>query len=505
MRPLLAAVAALLLLAPPAEAAPGGIARGSVWLDADADGRREAGEGGLAAVTVKLQRRRAGAWRTVARPRTSSAGGWTRRKLRAGRYRIALARPAQGSAFSPRGPDSDVRANGRSPKVRLRPGRRIRFDAGVVPRPQAGPPAPPAPAPPGPPAPPAEPAALAGVAWDDVDRDGARDPGEPGRAGVAVELWDAARTAAVTATTSDLDGRFSLTAPAAGEYRLRHVLAPGTFYAPNGAGSVIHDDGGNAGFSDALALAPGTTTADVGVLAGPPITIGDLFWRDSNADGIQDDGLGGTAGVVELWNDSLTQRLAVAETTISDGHYSLAAVAGGAYRVRFVHADPDSHGFSPRDAATEATDSDVPRLGPLAGITDTVRPITSTTSIDAGRVIRQQIGDLVWSDVDHDGLQDVVEKGVSGVTVELWDGSATTRFETTTTNSSGRYVLTTPYPGTYRVHVVLPGRATGFSVQDAGSDDFEDSDVDDAGWTDAIVADPMLLATYSRDAGVNFP
>jgi hypothetical protein len=271
-------------------------------------------------------------------------------------------------------------------------------------------------------------------------------------------------------------------------------------------GSVIHDDGGNAGFSDALALAPGTTTAAVGVLTPPPITIGDLFWRDGDADGSQvGDGALGTAGDVELWNDGLTQRLAVAGTTATDGHYSLPAVAGGAYRVRFVLTDPDFYGFSPRDAASDSADSDVPRLGPLAGITDTLRPMTSTTSIDAGRVNRTRIGDLVWNDADGDGRQDDGEKGVIGVTVELWDATAMVRFEATTTNSLGGYTLRTPYPGTFRVRVVLPGRATGFTVRNAGSDDAEDSDVDADGWTDPIVADPLLVATGTRDAGVRFP
>ncbi|HZB74785.1 MAG TPA: SdrD B-like domain-containing protein [Solirubrobacteraceae bacterium] len=502
MRPILAAVAVLLLLAPPAEAAPDGVARGSVWLDADADGRREAGESGLAGVTVTLQRKRNGTWRAVARPRTSAAGTWRRRQLKPGRYRIALALPAQGSAFSARGPDSDVRANGRSPKVRLRPGRRIRFDAGVVPRLEAGPPTPPAPPAPEPPAP----AVLAGVAWDDVDRDGARDPGEPGRAGVAVELWDAARTAAVTATTSDLDGRFSLAAPAPGEYRLRHVLAPGTFYAPNGAGSAIHDDGGNAGFSESLALGPGTTAAAVGVITPAAITIGDLVWRDGDADGNQvGDSTLGHSAEVELWNDSLTQRLAVTVITGTDGHYSLPAVSGGAYRVRVVLWSPDLYGFSPRDAATDATDSDVPRLGPLAGITDTLRPVTTTTSVDAGIVNRTAIGNFVWNDADGDGRQDGVEKGVTGVTVELWDTTKTTRFETTTTDTLGRYTLRTPYPGTYRVHVLLPGRASAFTTQNAGVDDDIDSDVDADGWTGPIAATTFLVGIGNQDAGVRFP
>lgn len=74
-----------------------------------------------------------------------------------------------------------------------------------------------------------------------------------------------------------------------------------------------------------------------------------------------------------------------------------------------------------------------------------------------------QIGDRVWLDVDGDGVQDVGEPGLSGVTVELQDGTCLPgACPTAVTDLNGNYLFDGLKPGTYTV-VVLSGVPSGLS------------------------------------------
>lgn len=58
-----------------------------------------------------------------------------------------------------------------------------------------------------------------------------------------------------------------------------------------------------------------------------------------------------------------------------------------------------------------------------------------------------QIGNYVWFDADHDGVQDADEPPISGVTVRLYAADGTTILQTTTTTAQGQYYFTVD-PGT---------------------------------------------------------
>ena len=86
------------------------------------------------------------------------------------------------------------------------------------------------------------------------------------------------------------------------------------------------------------------------------------------------------------------------------------------------------------------------------------------------------LGNFVFEDADSNGIQDVSELGVAGITLQL---TGTTYYGTeivlnTVTNSNGNYEFVVP-PGDYKVTVV---NAFGyeFTSQDQGTDDTIDSD-----------------------------
>ena len=88
------------------------------------------------------------------------------------------------------------------------------------------------------------------------------------------------------------------------------------------------------------------------------------------------------------------------------------------------------------------------------------------------------IGDLVWNDLDMDGIQNEFESGVSDITVHLFN-CADSLVAETVTDLGGHYLFDGIDPGEYYVHFVLPDGWT-FSPQDQGDNDCIDSDADPA-------------------------
>ena len=66
---------------------------------------------------------------------------------------------------------------------------------------------------------------------------------------------------------------------------------------------------------------------------------------------------------------------------------------------------------------------------------------------------RGSIGDLVWDDVDGDGVSDAGESGIAGVTVWLFDSSGTTLLDTVSTGATGAFDFKKLPAGGYLVDV----------------------------------------------------
>src|SRR5690606_28261286 len=152
--------------------------------------------------------------------------------------------------------------------------------------------------------------------------------------------------------------------------------------------------------------------------------------------------------------------------------------------------------FSPKDQGDNDTqDSDINPSDTNARFSDvtSIAPYAiSITNIDAGIIIYRtptptrtpvpiNLGNLVWDDLDSDGIQDVGEPGLPNITVQLWNSTKTLLLQQTTTNASGIYTLTAPLPGNYRIRVLLPNGNASFSPKDQGNNDTQDSDINPSG------------------------
>ncbi len=76
------------------------------------------------------------------------------------------------------------------------------------------------------------------------------------------------------------------------------------------------------------------------------------------------------------------------------------------------------------------------------------------------------IGDLVWMDLDGDGVHDIGEPGIPNVTVELRDGTCTPAVDCPTliTDADGRYLFSELGPGTYDVFVDETTLPSGLTI-----------------------------------------
>lgn len=81
--------------------------------------------------------------------------------------------------------------------------------------------------------------------------------------------------------------------------------------------------------------------------------------------------------------------------------------------------------------------------------------VTNTLTLSVTKC--QSIGDLVWKDVNNDGINNNGELGVGSVPVKLFDAAnPTTSIATTTTDVNGKYLFRDLIPGFYIVEIDAP-------------------------------------------------
>ncbi len=232
-------------------------------------------------------------------------------------------------------------------------------------------------------------------------------------------------------------------------------------------------------------------------------TIGDLIWLDSNRNGIQDDTPEGPIFMdVQLLDCSDPPNVLAMDTTDAEGHYSFTGLSSGNYRIRLRHSD-DFY-YSPKDQGdNDELDSDADQVW---GITDCLvlgQDVTDN-SWDIGYHwprIAGDIGDFVWNDSNHDGIQGDGERGLPGVTVTVYNRHDTLTMQTAVTDSAGRYFFADLPQGYYLIHVTPPAGFM-FSPQNEGGNDSLDSDVDPA--TGIMTGDELYEGEtdLSWDAGL---
>ncbi|EGQ1766458.1 YSIRK-type signal peptide-containing protein [Staphylococcus pseudintermedius] len=298
--------------------------------------------------------------------------------------------------------------------------------------------------------------------WRDEDHNGVQNDGEHGLEGVLVTL-KTADGVVLNTTTSDANGHYQFTNVQKGKYIVE-------FTTPEGYEATSkHTTANTEKDSDGLIANIDVTQDDMSIDAGffplenwnpqpkdETYTIGDFVWRDEDHNGVQNDGEHGLEGVLVTLK---TADGVVLNTTTSDanGHYQFTNVQKGKYIVEFT--TPEGYeATSKHTTANTEKDSD----GLIANIDVT----QDDMSIDAGFFPLENwnpqpkdetytIGDFVWRDEDHNGVQNDGEHGLEGVLVTLKTADGIV-LNTTTSDANGHYQFTNVQKGKYIVEFTTP-------------------------------------------------
>lgn len=319
--------------------------------------------------------------------------------------------------------------------------------------------------------------------WNDLNQNGLQDSGEPGIPGITVELHDMQDDHIVHTIGSLDDGSYSFDNIPTGDYQVKfippspYVISPSNIGSDDTRDSDVDPDNFRtptfhlADHEHQVSIDAGMYTTDT---SGSGAIIKGMVFRDINANGMQDESdLGQSTQTIQLLNGSGTTLLS--KVTDADGMYELDNIAPGNYRIKFFISD--GYIFSPRHAVgTDSTNDSDP--DPDTGIVDiTVIGNETILDMDAGIHANQgSIGDFVFKDDNHNGLQDSNESGIAGVIVTLFKEDNPTPIESNTTDTNGHYGFTEDVGRYYHLHFALPS-GFHFSPINAGSEN-TDSDVD---------------------------
>jgi hypothetical protein len=344
-------------------------------------------------------------------------------------------------------------------------------------------------------------AALGDLVWLDRNADGIQDPGEPGVYHVLVELFDA-RGFVLASTMTDMNGLYSFTSLDPGDYFVRFHLPEGFEVSPQTQGSDESMDSNPdpvTGDTATINLEPNEVdwTIDMGIYQ--PASLGDFVWEDTDGDGVQDPGEPGFPGLVVLLRDC--QGLALDSTTTDENGLYFFEVTPGEYKVSFTV--PAGFVLSTQNQGGDDTvDSDADPLTGMTACTE-IESGEFDDTLDAGLTPRASIGDLVWEDLNGDGVQDPNEPGVDGNLVQLLDCNGNV-LDTRATANGGQYLFPNLVPGQYSIRfIILAGYQ--FTLPDAGGDDALDSDADRSSGTTGCIELSPGESDLTVDAGLIRP
>ncbi len=293
--------------------------------------------------------------------------------------------------------------------------------------------------------------------WEDKDGDGIQDPGEPGIAGVIIELHncDPNSGIAIQYDTTDASGAYLFDMVIPGTYFVKFRL-PGEYQftlenrGPND--NIDSDVDGTNGFgtTECFEVEANEEQLDIDAGAYLCVEVGDLVWLDYIRNNVYDDGIENgvnglkvklyrfTDGAWVLWDIDFTT---IDENSVcGDGYYHF-CTNPGKYYIEFVTPPSGIVPAQPHRGGDNTKDSDITRAHGY-GTTNTFYLVSGTAgdlTIDAGYTQQAKVNSsMVWMDDNANGLREPEEAGVPGVNVEIYDINGILQ-DSKTTENDGSY------------------------------------------------------------------
>ncbi len=412
---------------------------GSVYIDANNNGVRDPGEAGIAGVTILLSGVQANSGMINRTVTTGADGSYQFNGLLAGTYSLTETQPngfaegtiTVGDAGGTAGPNVIVGIN-------IAPGTQATgYLFGEIQN---------------------QVSTLSGRVYIDLNRDGVRQPNEPGLSGVSIQITgtDIFGGTVNRTTTTSSDGSFTFDNLLPGTYTLAETQPTGFPDGITQAGSSGGTVNGNIISNIVLAGDVNATDYTFGEFG---IRVNGSVFNDLNANGVRDLGETGRAGVtVQLRNTSS----GVVTPVVSDanGNYFFDNLAPGNYQITIVP--------------------------PTGFLTSSISPLIvniTNSGVVGGQLNDQNFGiaqasrltGFVYIDLNNNGVRDLGEGGVAGVTITLnglqANGQQITRTATTAADGSyqfndllaGNYSLTETQPGNFDDGTTNVGTAGGIA------------------------------------------
>ncbi len=426
----MAAVCAMICLAPTARAA-GGEVSGCAYVDANENLVHDESEQLITGVPVRLERRDGGAWTEAARTETDLYGKYAFTGLSAGEYRVICTLSGQELYAVSVGTSMASEAGAVvGDAVTLEEGKSVSGgDVGLAPS-----------------------ARLALTVFQDSNGDGKRGDYDRGVPGIEVTLLEGETP--LDSTSTDSDGKAALYARA-GRYTVRVTLPAGYGISDGSVQSrtVDLDVSFATGEEEALTLA----VAPVGALGG-------RVFEDMDNDGIMGDGDPGVAGVpvrIEGNRTGTVREITTDETGeylfdfLPDDMYTISAtLPEGMLYARYSQTGGDLRSIF--------TGSNITREFP-------VRDAARVMDKNIGVVENGVISGVAFLDLNCNGRLDEGEPGYAGVTVEALRGSGSESQGKTETGEDGAFRLEGLRGGDYQLRAILPDDGSIFSVTAEGA------------------------------------
>jgi uncharacterized repeat protein (TIGR01451 family) len=319
------------------------------------------------------------------------------------------------------------------------------------------------------------PSSVGQVLWIDSDGDGAKSDSELGIAGVTVDLigpgpdglFGTADDEVLATTLTDEAGDYLFAGLPPGDYMI-DVTDTGGVLATLGLTLTSDPDGVLDGESEVSLLTDASDlTVNFGYQNAAIADISGTVFLDADQDAVLDGGESGIGTVTVALVDA-TGNVVATTTTASDGSYVFADVPPGDYTVRVTDDRGALDGYQ--------SSLGIDELPVTVGATD-------VTGIDFGYSqdpATGSIGDTVWLDANGDGIRSGSEAGITGVTLDLIDvgpdGILGTADDvgvvaSTVTDADGDYVFADLAAGNYVVDVTdAGGELTGLALTVGSTD-----------------------------------
>jgi protocatechuate 3,4-dioxygenase beta subunit len=470
-----------------------------IWKDLNSNGLQDPSEPGLEGVTLQLSDS-TGTLISVAV--TDESGQYRLSDIPDGEYSVELGTLLPGYAFtladagSSDSEDSDVDPlTGAGPVIQISGGTdQSDYDGG------AGKPS------------------IGNRVWLDLNENGIQDGTETGLSGITISLFNQ-NGSLLSSVRSDAMGIYRFTDLDTGIYRVGITYPVNYILTGSDLGSndlFDSDIQPLSGMSDPVHLngVSPDESVDIGLVYKPGLDTGleGMVWFDENGDGTRAANETPLSGItLSLFDDGGS--LVTSTVTNGEGRYSFHNLEAGTYAAGITL--PAGMVLSAADqASTDTTDSDFQVSSQrIVGIN--LGSATKLSGLDAGLVIAPantaSLGDMVWLDGNQNGIQDMDEPGLGGVTVELYGADGFSLLRTTETDGLGSYSFTGLPIGAYYLRFTgLPG---GYSFTSAltGVDPQADSDPDNAGDTKIMVltagmrkmdVDAGIIASGSGNAAI---